>query len=405
MPVGNVSFPDMLPIAGIRLAVAEAGVRYPNRKDLCLFELCPGTTTAAVFTTNLFCAAPVTLSKSHLGKVSPRYLLINTGNANAGTGELGMQAAIDCCKSLARITQVQAEEVLPFSTGVIGELLPTDRIQQSLVSLVENLADDHWPQAAQAILTTDIVPKGYSAEIRVGGRAVRISGIAKGSGMIHPNMATLLAYIATDAAIDQRLLQSLLSDCVQESFNAISVDGDTSTNDSLLLMATGKSGISFSKDHPEDLQLFKDALQQACVSLAQLVVRDGEGATKFVTVQIEGGTSKEECRQIGFAIAHSPLVKTALFASDPNWGRILAAIGRAGVADLAVSELEIFLGEVCIVAKGGRAASYTEELGKAEMTKDEILIRVDLHRGEFCQSIWTCDFSYDYVRINADYRS
>jgi len=405
MPVGNVTLPEMLSIAGIRLGVAQAGVRYANRTDLCLIELAPGTTTAAVFTRNLFCAAPVTLAKQHLVQANPQYLLINTGNANAGTGALGLLAAGECCESLAKLAQIKACEILPFSTGVIGEPLPADRICNALPQALADLSEQHWAAAAQAILTTDIVPKGYSCEIALQGKTVRITGMAKGSGMIHPNMATMLAYVGTDAAIASPLLQQLLQEVVEDSFNAITVDGDTSTNDSLVLMATGQSGVTISMECPADVQIFKAALAQACISLAQLIVRDGEGATKFVTILVESGKTKAECKQIGLAIALSPLVKTALFASDPNWGRILAAVGRAGVNDLDVNALTIYLDDVCIVEQGARASSYSEALGKAVMAKEEILIRVLLHRGAMSQTLWTCDFSYDYVRINADYRS
>lgn len=399
----NLTAPKyLLPIAGIKLATAAAGICYADRTDLVLMELAEGSTTAAVFTRNAFCAAPVTLCKQHLTQTSPRYLLINSGNANAGTGEQGMQAAKNTCQQVAELTACNATEVLPFSTGVIGQQLPVDVIYQALPSAVENRQEDAWMDASQAIMTTDTLAKGISKQITIHGKTVTITGIAKGSGMICPDMATMLSYVATDAAIEQTILQAMLNQVVSESFNAITVDSDTSTNDSLILVATGHADVAITDaDNIE----FTTALRQVCQYLAQAIVRDGEGATKFVTIDVEQAISVEEARQVAYTVAHSPLVKTALFASDANWGRILAAVGRSKIADLDVTKVSLWLGDTLLLKKGEPASSYTEEQGQAEMNKDEITIKISLSRGDANARIWTNDLSYEYVRINADYRS
>lgn len=404
MPVGAVSFPVMYPVAGFRLATVEAGVRYEGRRDLVVMEINDSATTAAVFTNNAFCAAPVTLCKKHLRLARPRYLLTNTGNANAGTGEQGYQASVASCQALANNANCSLQEVLPFSTGVIGESLAVDKIISAIPAALKILSEDGWEQAAHGIMTTDTVPKGCSQILQLSGGKVTLTGISKGSGMIRPDMATMLAYVATDADIEQSLLQDALQMAVDASFNRITVDGDTSTNDSCVLVATGKSNIQLQADSP-DWPVFVQALTELCEQLAQAIVRDGEGATKLITIDVLNGQDEDECNQVAYTIAHSPLVKTAFFASDPNWGRILAAVGRAGVVDLDLQALTIHLGDVCIVRNGGRADDYLEAKGQAVMDKDEINVRIDLQRGVATTRVWTCDFSYDYVKINAEYRS
>jgi glutamate N-acetyltransferase/amino-acid N-acetyltransferase len=409
MPV-NLSAPEahaLLPVKGVQLGIAKANIRKPDRKDLLVMKLSPGSRLAGVFTQNRFCAAPVVLCKQHLAEKSEiRALVVNTGNANAGTGEEGLQRATQTCESLANLLGCEAQQVLPFSTGVILELLPVDRVIAGLPGCIADLKEDNWLNAAEAIMTTDIVAKGVSRQITIGGSIVVITGIAKGSGMIHPNMATMLGYIATDAAIGQKALDSIIQHAVNRSFNCITVDGDTSTNDSLVLIATGQSGISevVSENSAEYIAL-RDAITEVAILLAQAIVRDGEGATKFMTVKVEGGKDIAECRKVAYAIAHSPLIKTAFFASDPNLGRILAAIGYAGIDDLDVNKLKLYLGSVLVAENGGRAKNYVEALGAAVMKEAEITVRVDLDRGKADATVWTCDFSYDYVKINADYRS
>ena len=408
MPV-NLSAPQvssLLPVKGVQLGFAEANIRKQNRKDLLVIQLDEGSKVAGVFTKNQFCAAPVTLCKQHLleSKVI-RALVVNTGNANAGTGESGMQHAVKTCEALANLLNLRPNQILPFSTGVILEPLPVDKLITGLPTCVSGLKEDNWLNAAEAIMTTDIVAKGYSKQIQLEGKTITITGISKGSGMIHPNMATMLGYIATDAAISQEALNQLIDHAVNRSFNCITVDGDTSTNDSLILMATGQSGIAeIQVNTPEYTQL-RDAMTEVAILLAQAIVRDGEGATKFMTIKVEGGRDVEECRKVGYAIAHSPLIKTAFFASDPNLGRILAAIGYAGVKDLDVNNMQLYLGDVLVAEHGGRAAAYEEAQGAAVMKEPEILVRVVLNRGKAEATVWTCDFSYDYVKINADYRS
>ncbi len=405
MPV-NLSAPiaaQLFPVAGVKLGIAKAGIKRPDRQDLLVIHLDEGTTVAGVFTTNRFCAAPVIVARQHLTTASGvRALAINTGNANAGTGESGLADAHATCVALAKLLHCQPEQILPYSTGVIMEPLPLDKIVAGLPQAVADLQADHWFDAAHAIMTTDIVAKAYSKQIIIDGKTVTLTGIAKGSGMIHPNMATMLGYIATDAQIAQPLLQQMISCAANVSFNCITVDGDTSTNDALMLIATGQAGVAINAANQSAMQA---AITEIATLLAQAIVRDGEGATKFITLQIEGGRDPVECKKIAYAIAHSPLVKTAFFASDPNLGRILAAIGYAGVDDLQVDALTLFLDEVLVAENGGRAASYQEIDGQRVMQQSDITIRVQLNRGTAQATLWTCDFSYDYVKINASYRS
>jgi glutamate N-acetyltransferase/amino-acid N-acetyltransferase len=402
---------SLLPISGVELGFAEAHVRKPNRKDVLVVKLAEGTTVAGVFTLNRFCAAPVVLCKEYLAQQAGiRALLVNTGCANAGTGEDGLNRAQLSCEALAGLLGVSANQVLPFSTGVILEPLPLDKVIAGMPAAITNLKEDNWLNAAEAIMTTDIVAKGVSKQITIDDKKVTITGISKGSGMIHPNMATMLGYIGTDAAISQTALESIIQYAVNKSFNCITVDGDTSTNDSLILMATGKANNAEIADNGVNFVAIRDALTEIAVELAQAIVRDGEGATKFMTVRVEGGKSEAECRKVAYAIAHSPLIKTAFFASDPNLGRILAAIGYAGIDDLDIDNMELYLGnetggDVLVAEKGGRAASYHEAQGAAIMQESDILVRVVLNRGSADCTVWTCDFSYDYVKINADYRS
>lgn len=403
MAVGAGIEGNLLPVSGVRIGTAMAGVRKANRRDLVVFELAEGSRVAAVFTKNRFCAAPVQLARQHLNSTAPRYLLINTGNANAGTGESGLANAQATCEALAAQTGVTVDAVLPFSTGVIGEPLPVDRINAGLPQALAALTEDAWLLAAEGIMTTDTRPKGISRQITVEGRTVTITGISKGAGMIKPNMATMLGFVATDAELPQALLQTLMRDGTERSFNAITIDGDTSTNDACVLVATGRSGVRI--ESGQALAAFTEALNAVLISLAQQIIRDGEGATKFVTVQVEGGQDEAECRRVGFAVAESPLVKTALYASDPNWGRILAAIGRAGVDDLDVTGVSVHINGVLIAERGGRAVSYTEEAGVQVMRQQDITIAIGLGRGEAAARLWTTDFSEEYVRINADYRS
>ena len=405
MPV-NLSAPvaaQLLPVAGVSLGIAEAGIKRANRKDLLVIKLDEGATVAGVFTTNRFCAAPVIVAREHLaaGK-GIRALVINTGNANAGTGEQGMGAARTTCTALAKLLGCAPEQVLPYSTGVIMEPLPVEKIIAGMPQAISNLKADNWFDASQAIMTTDIVAKAVSKQVQIGGKTVTVTGMSKGSGMIHPNMATMLGYIATDAAIAQPLLQQMVSEASNRSFNCITVDGDTSTNDALMLIATGNSGVQIGAAERAAMQA---VVTEVATVLAQAIVRDGEGATKFITIQMEGGKDEAECKKIGYAIAHSPLVKTAFFASDPNLGRILAAIGYAGVGDLNVETLKVYLDDVLVAEHGGRAASYKEEDGARVMQQSDITIRVVLNRGAVNATLWTCDFSYDYVKINASYRS
>ena len=405
MAVGPGTLPEFFPIAGVRIGIGSAGRKKQGRKDLVVFELAPGSRVAGLFTRNQFCAAPVTISRRHLAAQAPRYLLINTGNANAGTGERGMRDAMSCCQALADATGVDVSSVLPFSTGVIGEPLPVDKIVAGLPAALADLGESHWPAAASGIMTTDTRPKGASVQIDVGGHTVSISGISKGAGMIRPNMATMLGFIATDAQIAPEALASLSAELGERSFNRITIDGDTSTNDACMLIASGQyGGPEITRDSPQ-FETLKAALKQVYLDLAHAIVRDGEGATKFVTIEVSHAASQQEALDVAYTVAHSPLVKTALFASDPNWGRILAAVGRAGVEDLDLAALEIYLGDVCLVRNGGRAEDYSEAKGQAVMDREEITIGIDLKRGEVHERVWTCDFSHDYVTINAEYRT
>jgi glutamate N-acetyltransferase / amino-acid N-acetyltransferase len=402
MAVGLKALVALAPVAGVRVGTASAGIKKAGKLDLVVFELSEGATVASAFTKNQFCAAPVQVAKKHLAASAARYLLINTGNANAGTGQAGRINAIRCCETLAALTGVAADAVLPFSTGVIGEPLPVEKIETALPGALENLVADGWNRAATGIMTTDTLPKGVSKMVLIDGKPVTITGIAKGAGMIKPNMATMLSYIATDAAVDAARLQSIFSRAVDRSFNRITVDGDTSTNDAAILVATGKSGVVINDANGNQ---FEDAVTVLCIELAQMLVRDGEGATKFVAVVVNGGAVEQECLKAAYTIAESPLVKTALFASDPNWGRLLAAIGRAGIEALDVDLVELHINGVLIAENGCRAASYTEAQGVAAMAGEEIEIRVNLNRGAASTTVWTTDLSHDYVTINAEYRT
>jgi len=395
----------MSTVSGIRLSAVAAGIRYQGRDDLLLIELAAGGSCAAVFTRNAFCAAPVTVAREHLAKGPVRYLLINSGNANAGTGAAGLRAARETCRLLAGMAGCAMSQVLPFSTGVIGEDLPLNPFSQSIPALLKGLSEDNWRPAAAAIMTTDTVSKLVSREVALSGGAVTVTGIAKGSGMICPDMATMLAYVATDARVPQPLLQEILRDAVEQSFNAITVDGDTSTNDACVLLASGSARVTVDSLVSDDGRALSQAVQSVCAELAEMIVRDGEGATKLVRVRVASAASDEEARRVAYVVAHSPLVKTALFASDPNWGRILAAVGRAGVDGLDIDRIRIWLGDTCIVSGGGRDPGYTEEAGQAVMAAEEIVIRIDLDRGGSQVQVLTCDLSYEYVKINAEYRT
>ncbi len=405
MAVGKGGLPKFQVINGVRLGVATAGIKYTDRKDLVIFELAEGSACAGVFTKNAFCAAPVVLSKENLAANSPRYLLINTGNANAGTGAQGMKDALQCCKALAELAAVPSNTILPFSTGVIGEALPVKAILTGLPDALSALSDSAWGDAAEGIMTTDTRPKGASKIVEISGHNVSISGISKGAGMIMPNMATMLGFVATDANIETDLLQELLTECTEHSFNRITIDGDTSTNDSCILVATGESEAPKLERGSLELAQFTVELKALFLELAQAIVRDGEGATKFVSVAVEGANSQQEALDVAYTVAHSPLVKTALFACDPNWGRILAAVGRAGLNDLNLESITIYLDEVCIVSEGGRDPEYTEERGQEVMNREEISIRIQLGRGGVAETIWTTDLSHEYVTINAEYRT
>lgn len=396
----------LLPVAGVALGIAQAGIRKANRRDLLLVRLDAGAAVAGVFTQNRFCAAPVTVCREHLLGGDVRALVINTGIANAGTGEPGMQSARATCAAAARLLGCKPEQVLPFSTGVIMEPLPVERIEAGLPACEADLREDNWAAAAEAIMTTDTLPKAASRKVSLGGTAVTVTGIAKGAGMIRPNMATMLGFVATDAAVTQSLLARMVREAADASFNCVTVDGDTSTNDSFVLIASGKAGNAPIADAASaDYVALKEAVTAVAAELAQAIVRDGEGATKFIAIEVRGGRDTTECKAVGYAIAHSPLVKTAFFASDPNLGRILAAIGNAGIADLDVTCVRLWLDEVLVSENGGRAASYREENGARVMKQAEIAVRIDLARGSAQAKVWTCDFSYDYVKINADYRS
>ncbi len=405
MAVGLGDLPVMHPVAGFELGIASAGIKKPGRRDVVVMRCAEGSSVAGVYTQNAFCAAPVILCKQRM-QSSPRYLVTNTGNANAATGEQGLQAANAVCEHLAELVGCPVEQILPFSTGVIGEPLPVDKITAALPAALADLSVDHWAIAGEGIMTTDTLPKGASVQFQHDGVTVTVTGISKGAGMIRPNMATMLGYMATDATVNQDILQNILHDAANKSFNRITIDGDTSTNDSCILVATGQAGVEpITQAEGELYNALRAAVNQVAMQLAQAIVRDGEGATKFVTVQVHGGANQQECLDVAYAVAHSPLIKTALFASDPNWGRIVAAIGYAGIKDLDTEQVNVYLDDVCIVARGGRAQAYTEEQGAAVMQQAEILIRIELERGGCKETIWTTDLSHEYVRINAEYRS
>ena len=398
---------DLMPVAGVEIGTAMAGMRKANRRDLVVFKLAEGAAVAGVFTANRFCAAPVQLCRQHLDAgMGIRALLINTGNANAGTGQDGLVRARTSCIALAQALDCAPEQVLPFSTGVIMETLPVERLVAGLPAALADLAADHWLAAAEGIMTTDTLPKAASRQLQIGGKTVTVTGVAKGAGMIRPNMATMLGFVATDAVLAPSLMQTLVRQAADQSFNRITIDGDTSTNDSFLLIATQLAGHApITQLDSAEGALLRDAVFAVSRQLAQAIVRDGEGATKFITVQVEGGRTAEECRLAAYAIAHSPLVKTAFFASDPNLGRILAAVGYAGICDLDPALIDLFLDDVHVVVHGGRHPGYQEAEGQRVMKQAEITIRVDLHRGPAQATVWTCDLSHDYVTINADYRS
>ena len=402
MAVNYTPASEILAVDGIRLSSGAAGIRYKDRDDLLVVEIAEGSSVAGVFTQNRFCAAPVLLCREFLAVNTPRYLVVNSGNANAGTGQKGLENARQVCQSLADLQGVPVEQVLPFSTGVIGEQLPVEPFIKTFPKVLEGLDAGNWSQAASAIMTTDTVPKVFSKQLNIDGKTVTITGIAKGSGMIEPNMATMLGYVATDAEIETSLLQSMLKQSTDLSFNSITVDDDTSTNDALVLIATGKSGVTIDSDNTA---VFLDALNEVCLYLAQAIIRDAEGATKFVTLTVDTAPDLETARAIAFTVARSPLVKTALFASDPNWGRLLAAIGRSPVKALDISKLSLRLGDTPLIEGGEPVATYTEAKGQLEMNKSEITIRISLNVGEANTSVWTSDLSHDYVTINAEYRS
>ena len=405
MAVNLPPLPELYPVPGIRLGTSRAQLRKKDRRDLVVIECVPGTQVAAVFTQNRFCAAPVTVAREHLGQTAPRALLINTGFANAGTGPEGLDDARRSCAALATIMGCTPQAVLPFSTGVIGERLPLERLVAGLPDCLSAMSDRGWAEAAHGIMTTDTLPKGSSRRVAIEGKTITVTGIAKGAGMICPNMATLLAFIATDAAVPSAVLQQCLGAAAEESFNRISVDGDTSTNDSCVLLATGTSGFEVSATVGAAYKVFYEAVRDVLADLAQAIVRDAEGATKFITIDVVQGASQADCLEVAYTIAHSPLVKTAFFASDPNWGRILAAIGRARIPQLQVDRVSIHLDEVCIVRNGARAPEYSETQGQAVMARSEIRMRVDLGGGTASARLWTCDLSHDYVTINAEYRT
>ena len=406
MAVGSGALPVLHPVAGFKLGVASAGIKKPGRLDLVVMQLVAGSSVAAVFTQNAFCAAPVQLAKRHLAVQASRFLVTNTGNANAGTGATGLANAQLTCERLAQLANVSAQAILPFSTGVIGEPLPVEKIAAALPAALADLREDNWIQAAHGIMTTDTRPKAASVQVDLDGQCVTVTGISKGAGMIKPNMATMLGYVATDAAVQQSVLQKMIDRAVARSFNRITIDGDTSTNDSCVLIATGQalSALIDSESHPLYEKLYV-AIERVFIELAQAIIRDGEGATKFVTVDVQGGGDESECLLVAYAVAESPLVKTALFASDPNWGRILAAIGRAGVDNLDVNQVSVRINNVLIAERGGRSPDYTEQQGAAAMAPEEITIAIALGRGTARTTVWTTDFSHDYVTINAEYRT
>jgi len=406
MAVGLSSEVDPLPVAGVRLGSAPLGIRAEARDDLVVIELAAGTRAAAVFTRNLFCAAPVTVAKEHLGREAPRYLLINAGNANAGTGARGLEDARGCCAAVGERAGCSASAVLPFSTGVVGEPLQTEYFSAAIDEALARLDENGWTAAAHAIMTTDTVPKAVSRQFDVDGQTLTVTGMVKGAGMIRPNMATMLAFVATDAAVSREVLDACLARATEQSFNRITVDGDTSTNDACVLMATGAGDApAIDGSSADALHAFERAVSEVCTWLAHGIVRDAEGATKFITIAVREGRDEEECLRLAYEVAHSPLVKTAMFASDANWGRILAVVGRAGLDGLDIDAVRIHLGDVCIVSGGGRADDYTEERGQEVMSADEIAVTIALGRGSARGTVWTSDLSHGYVTINAEYRT
>jgi glutamate N-acetyltransferase/amino-acid N-acetyltransferase len=407
MTVGDIPFPQINPVAGIKLGAVGAAIKRPGRDDILIIELAEGSTVSGVFTQNAFCAAPVILAKRHLAANggAARYLVINAGNANACTGDKGLVAALSVCKAIADQQGVSVEQVLPFSTGVIGEPLPVAKMVAAIPTALADLQGDNWARAARTIMTTDTVPKAATRHFQYGDDTVTVTGIAKGSGMIKPNMATMLGFVATDAAVTSDVLNTVVKQAADKSFNRVVVDGDTSTNDACILMASGKSGADITRCEGELYEAFLRAVEEVCTELAQILIRDGEGATKFIAVNVRGGKTEDECKRVAYAVAQSPLIKTAFFASDPNWGRIVAAIGYAGVEGLDPSGVSVHLDEVLIVDRGMRAASYTEEQGQRVMNQSDININIHLGRGDAEQTVWTTDFSHDYVTINAEYRT
>ncbi len=403
MAARQLVFPQIEKIDGIRLAAASAGF-YQNRQDMVLIEIQQGCRTAALFTRNAFVAAPVYVAKRHIAVQQPRYFLINAGNANAGTGQRGIEDALACCMAVAEQFSVKHEQVLPFSTGVIGADLPSDKMIEVIPELRQSLDALSWQAAASAIMTTDTQPKAVSKQIEIDGQVIRLAGFAKGAGMIRPDMATMLAFIFTDAEISQDLLQSSLEQAAAESFHCISIDGDTSTNDAACLVATGRS-VSIDVSNNKNVTLFQQGLNELCIELAQMIVCDGEGTTKLITIHVTGGESEAECRQVAFTVAHSPLVKTAFYAADPNWGRIVAAVGRAGLRDLEMNTIGIFLDKLCIFSNGERSPDYTEAQALEIMSQKEILLHIKLDRGHRQTKIWTSDLSHEYITINAEYRT
>ena len=406
MAVGEYPFPFMHPVKGVKLTAVSAGIKKVGRRDVVLFELAEGSNVAGVFTKNAFCAAPVTVCREHLASAPIRFLIINSGNANACTGAQGLLDAKATCAAIAELSGVKPEQVLPFSTGVIGEPLPVQKIIAVVPEALEKAAENGWDDAGAGIMTTDTRPKGFSQQFEYQGKIITVNGISKGAGMIKPNMATMLGYIATDAKVSQTLLQSLSREAADKSFNRITIDGDTSTNDSCILIATGQIDLPEIREASGELyEKLRETILAAHIHLAKSIVSDGEGATKFVTVAVSGGANRDECLDVAYAVAHSPLIKTALFASDPNWGRIVAAIGYAGIDNLDATKVRVHLNETLIVENGGRAKTYTEEQGQAVMNQADIAININLGRGDFAETVWTTDLSYEYVRINADYRS
>lgn len=406
MPVNLPLLETFHSVPGIKIGTYNVGIKQTERPDLVVFELEQGATTAGIFTTNAFCAAPVQICQKHINETDTRYLIVNTGNANAGTGKEGYEDAMAICEKLAEIKGVAVESILPFSTGVIGERLPLEKITSNIEKACVDLSEDNWFEGSRGIMTTDTQPKGYTAQFEFNGETITVSGVSKGAGMIMPNMATMLCYIATDAPVEKDVLQALCSELGDKSFNRVTVDGDTSTNDSCILMASGKANLeSISKAEGEFYQILKTELEKAFLYLAQAIVRDGEGANKFVAIEVQDCENSQEALRIAYTVAHSPLVKTALFASDANWGRILAAVGRSGVKDMDLDAIQIHLDDVCIVENGARATSYTEEAGTKVMEQDELSIRISMGRGEACETVWTTDLSHEYVTINAEYRT